>query len=143
MQWYAYARNPFGESTYAGGRGDVGRALDDMEEVAAGMPILMTEFGMPSSTVLNGSEELQAEFVRELLPELRRRRDGILLASWWMLHDLADDVVEAFTQQFWSTAPEVAQGPDMREYLRTSGLYRSDGSAKPGVAAWKEALGGV
>ncbi|MGV3618662.1 MAG: hypothetical protein ACO1SV_25345 [Fimbriimonas sp.] len=106
-------------------RTQVPKDLDAMAAFAGSKPLLVTEAGAPSGTVIGSSEAAQAEFIETLLPEVRRRKIPYVNLVW--MNDVGDAEVAKFTGYYGSAAPE------FKDFLGTLGLRRADGKPKP---AW-------
>jgi hypothetical protein len=110
----------------------VPKDLDAMAAFAAGKPLLVTEAGAPSGTAIGSSEAAQAEFIRTLLPEARRRKIPYVNLVW--MNDVGDAEVAKFTAYYGFSEPE------FKDFLATLGLRHADGKPKPAWIALEKTL---
>lgn len=136
MTCYAFGRDPFGGEPYRPTWS--ARRVDEMLAVAGGVPIVITEFAMPTSPLLGGSEELQSDFLRTFVAALRSHPGSFIAAMWWVMHDLDRAHAEQLTASVFGNLPGgVSQTPEFREYLRTLGLFDRDGQPKASADVWR------
>ncbi|MBI4612818.1 MAG: STAS domain-containing protein [Planctomycetes bacterium] len=109
-----------------------------MDELADGLPVYVTEIGMPTSAEIGGSEELQARFVRDVLAEVSRNPRRLAALLWFDLHDLSEETARQLGDAIFGRSARAPGRKEFQEMFRTLGLYRSDGSEKPAVMAWIE-----
>jgi hypothetical protein len=101
--------------------------IDALVALAAGKPLWLMETGYPSEGC-NADEAGQTRFATELVAAMQRHHPAIALVSWTFFTDLSQDQVSAMTTYY---------GVDddcFARYLRTLGLRRIDGTAKPALA---------
>jgi hypothetical protein len=84
----------------------------DMEK-----PIFILECGCPTSSLLNGSEEHQAEFMTEVFNAWDEQYSRIKLVYFFMLHDWSQETVDELAVYYNLEGVE-----EFTEYLRTLGL---------------------
>jgi hypothetical protein len=109
-------------------RAQVPKDLDAMAAFAGTKPLLITEAGAPSGAVVGSSEAAQADFVRTLLPEVRKRKIPYVNLVW--MHDVGEGAVAKFADYYGSTDPA------FRDFLGTLGLRGHEGKPKPAWSAF-------
>jgi Secretion system C-terminal sorting domain len=102
---------------------------DDMDK-----PIYVVECGCPTSSLLGGSEEHQAEFVSEMFTAWDEHYDKIKLMYFFMLHDWSQSVVDELAIYYNLEGVE-----QFTEFLRTLGLrtWEGDGTDKLGMERYR------
>ena len=110
----------------------VPRDLTIMTQYADAKPLLLTEVGAPSGTIIGSSEAAQAEFVRTMLAEVRERKIPYVNFVW--MHDVGDAAATGFTKYYGST------DAGFKDFLATLGLRGADGKPKPAWNALAEGL---
>jgi len=100
-----------------------------MVALARGRPVILQEVGYPSSPVLSSSEADQAQFVSTVFDAWQAQGATIPFLNFFLLHDLTDATVNDLLG-YYGLPPD----PNFFAFLRTLGLRRVDGSAKP---AWQ------
>ncbi len=94
-----------------------------MVDVSLGKPLIMQEWGYPSSTSLGSSERKQAEFIYNSLVELEKQGPGKFpFVSFFKYKDWSTAHVQAITGQ--------APGQPFFEFMGSLGLNKNDGSPK-------------
>ncbi|MBT3316264.1 MAG: hypothetical protein HN390_16815 [Anaerolineae bacterium] len=119
---------------------EIGDYLDRMIALADGTPIVITETGWSTATLLEGSEEGQAEYTRQLFAALSERRDEIGFVSWFALHDpkpesCAEDIYSFFEP---GTEPTGEFMEAFKTFICYFGLRQSDGTPKVAWDVWVE-----
>lgn len=94
-------------------------------------PIYVMEAGYQSATTCASSEALQAAFVSCLFAAWDQHADRIPAVNYLWLHDRPETQIEEFSGYYGSWDPR------FREYLRTLGMRRHDGTDKPAFAQFK------
>ena len=113
---------------------DFERLVKRLIRLAKGKTIALQNAGWSTSKTDNGSDEEQVEFIRQLYRVLYQYRDKIEYAAIGGLYDHDPSVVgPAFKAQF-SHYPE-AFVDRIIDSMCHSGLFRNDGTPKPG---WEE-----
>jgi len=107
---------------------DAAADFDRLIAAAANKPILLQEFGLPSSELRGSSEALQAKFVGSVMAAWETRMASIPFISYIWMHDLDPNLVEVLVKYYQGDSLE-----GFREFLATLGLRRADGTPK---AAW-------
>lgn len=105
---------------------------EDLATLVASHPgqrIGILEAGYPSSTALGSSEELQAEFVRQVFRAWDDYAAEIPLLNFTWLTDASDGAVHGWAEYYG------LQDERFVAYLATLGLRRSDGTPKPALDA--------
>lgn len=132
-----YGDAGLGHSTTDGARPveTMADVVANMEAVAGGKPLLLLEVGAATRGPA-GTEETQAERVHQLFDVLEASdRDRIEAAMWLGPYDWPEDFMRGWlADQF----PTMAEHEGFFLYLTSLGLCRSDGTPKPGLAAWRE-----
>jgi hypothetical protein len=102
---------------------------DDLEK-----PIYFVECGSPTSSVLNSSEQHQADFVTAMFESWDEHYDQIKLVYFFMLHDWSQEFVDELAVYY-----GLPGNVPFTEYLRTLGLrnYAGDGSDKLGMERFR------
>lgn len=121
---------------------EIGAYLDKMIALAGDTPVVITETGWSTAALLEGSEEGQAEYARQLFAALDERRAEIGFVSWFALHDPKP---ESCTEDIYSffepgAEPEGEFMEAFETFICYFGLRQSDGTPKEAWAVWvKEA----
>jgi hypothetical protein len=115
---------------------EIGGYLDRMLDLVGDTPVVITETGWSTATELDGSEEGQAEYVREFFSALDERRERIGFVSWFAMHDPTPESCErdGFTFFEPGTEPSGEYMDAFVTFICYFGLRHSDGTPKP---AWK------
>ena len=118
---------------------EIGSYLDRMLTLAGDTPIVITETGWSTAVELEGSEEGQAEYVRQLFAALAERQEKIGFVSWFDLHDSLQATCESDALTFFEpgTEPDEESMQAFVTFLCHFGLRFSDGTPKQ---AWEEWL---
>ncbi len=103
--------------------------IDALVDLAAGKPLWLMETGYPSEGC-NASENGQRDFAMALTKAVDRHKGSIALMSWTFLTDLPQEKVDELTTYYG------VPGDCFARYLRSLGLRRIDGSAKPAMAVF-------
>lgn len=98
-----------------------------MLKIAANRPLLLQEIGYPSSAECGSSEATQAQFVHEVFEQMSQHGLQIPLGSFFLESDCTGAQLDLFTGYYGLS------NTTFREFLRTLGLRRADGTPKP---AW-------
>ena len=119
---------------------EIGDYLDRMIALAGDTLVVITETGWSTATLLEGSEEGQAEYNRQLFAALDERRDKIGFVSWFALHDpkpesCAEDIYSFFEP---GTEPEGEFMEAFETFICYFGLRQSDGTPKAAWNVWVE-----
>ena len=119
---------------------EIGDYLDRMVTLAEGTPIVITETGWSTAPELDGSEEDQAEYVRQLFAALSERREEIGFVSWFVLHDPQPESCESDALTFFEPGTEPDLNSDSMQAFVTFicyfGLRHSDGTPKQAWDVW-------
>ncbi len=109
--------------------GDVAKML----AASQGKPLVMQEWGYPSSTVLGSSEDLQADFLTLSLEEIGKQGPSkFLLVSFFKYRD--------WSPAFSATLTGQAPGQPFYEFMSTLGLKRNDGTPKKAFVVLTQAI---
>ncbi len=119
---------------------EIGDYLDRMLTLAGDTPVVITETGWSTAALLEGSEEGQAEYTRQLFAALDERREKIGFVSWFALHDPKP---ESCTEDIYSffepgTEPEGEFMEAFETFICYFGLRQSDGTPKAAWNVWVE-----
>jgi hypothetical protein len=119
---------------------EIGEYLDRMVALAGDTPVVITETGWSTATLLEGSEEGQAEYTRQLFAALDERRDKIGFVSWFALHDpkpesCAEDIYLFFEP---GTEPAGEFMEAFETFICYFGLRQSGGAPKEAWDVWVE-----
>jgi len=105
--------------------------LAAMRDRNPGKPIALQEVGYSSSPTNGSSDSLQADMVRRFRSAMAgATRDRLLFGSWFLYTDLSAAQVDTLIAYYGF------ETPGFRAYLGNLGLRHSDGTPKPGWAAW-------
>jgi hypothetical protein len=119
---------------------EIGDYLDRMVALAEGTPVVITETGWSTALELDGSEEGQAEYVRQLFMALSERREEIRFVSWFVLHDPQPESCESDALTFFEPGTEPDLNSDSMQSFVTFicyfGLRHSDGTPKQAWEVW-------
>ncbi len=105
-------------------------ALPSMVEAAAGLPVVIQEIGYPSSVLIAGSEQDQAEFISNTFDAWAMEGDKIPFLSFWLMYDTPQAELEEETVQ-----RKPAEPARFKAFRGSLGLRRSDGTPKPAWSA--------
>jgi hypothetical protein len=95
-------------------------------------PIHFFQLGYPSSKLLNSSEELQAQFIREVFAAWDSYAEQIVFIEFTWLHDISSEAV-AFNEDYYGFKNEA-----FAAFLGTLGLRSSSGVDKLAFIALRE-----
>jgi hypothetical protein len=112
---------------------DVSRDFARMRTAAAGQPILVQEFGYPTSALNDSSPQRQAEFIAAVFDELMARPTAYIAANFLFMSDLSDKVVDGFGGYYGLT-----DSSRFKAYLKTLGLFDDQGQPKPGWTTFRD-----
>jgi hypothetical protein len=114
--------------------------LEGVKDVVPGKPYVIIETGWSSSTLLNSSEEKQAEFTEAYFDFIRANTTDAEFVKWWGLNDGKDCTEGA--ESFLTEHPELKDDDSFmvpfKEYLCSLALKRSDGTPKKAWLVWRE-----
>ncbi|NOY99846.1 MAG: hypothetical protein GXP40_11725 [Chloroflexi bacterium] len=116
----------------------IGEYMDRMLDLAGGTPVAIVETGWSTAPELDGSEQGQAEYVRQVFAALAERRERIRFVSWFVLHDSRRETCEDNALTFFEpgTEPDPAAMDAFVTFICYFGLRRADGTPKPGWDVW-------
>jgi hypothetical protein len=95
-----------------------------LAELYEGRTLILLEAGYPSGELCGGSEERQAEFIRQIFSAWDRHADQLELVSFTWPTDLPESAVTSF-QEYYGVAT-----PCFAEMLGSLGLRRRAGSGR-------------
>jgi len=114
--------------------------LDGVKDIVPGKPYAIIETGWSSSTLLNSSEERQAEFAKEFFSFIKSNETEAEFVKWWGLHDGKNCTDGA--RSFLTEMPELENNTQFMapftEYLCSLGLKRYDGTPKKAWEVWQK-----
>ncbi len=118
----------------------IGEYMDRMLDLAGDTPMAIVETGWSPASELDGSEEGQAEYVRQVFAALDERRERILFVSWFDMHDSRRQTCEQQALTFFEpgTEPGPAAMDAFVTFICYFGLRRADGTPKPGWDVWAQ-----
>jgi hypothetical protein len=118
------------------------RYFERILDLAGETPLAFAEIGWNTAETLSGSEQDQAEFVREAFRLLSINRDRIEFMAWFNMHDIDLETASQSALSFIpANAPLIQDQVFMRDFvdfLTYLGLRESDGTPKPGWFAFIE-----
>ncbi|MCD4792266.1 MAG: T9SS type A sorting domain-containing protein [Bacteroidales bacterium] len=112
---------------------DVFDDIQDLLFAAESKQIIIKESGLPSSSMLNSSETLQAQFVEELFLQTMDI-DQIEIVGWDFLADYDKASVD-----YWVNFQQIYT-PEFRFYMETLGLTDTLGNQKPAYNTYLQML---
>jgi hypothetical protein len=136
---YVQGRVPFMTEGFRPGKGFVDELLERARGLAGEKGVILT-VTMPTSPAAGGSEDLQAEFVTELIDAFRALSWPYLILNWGQLFDRTEDEVRLVGDLLYNDFGGLAGLRVFQRYLATGGLFRLDGTPKKAVAALRSAL---
>lgn len=129
---------------YDGPTDGFGEVLDAMMAQSGETPFIVVENGWATSATLGGSEESQAEYIRNGFQALEARRGAVERLIWYGLHDGERQLCEqgglSFFEQGFDPGTLGESWEAFVEYLCTLGMRNFDGSPKLGWQAFQEEL---
>ncbi len=126
---FIYTYYPIDERGHATGPGAPAEVLSRMVELAGGRPAVVQEIGTTSAPLVGGSEADQAEFLRLLFAAWAAIDPARMpFVSVFHLTDFSAEFVD-FLAAFYG----VPDSEEVKAFLGSLGLRRSDGTPKP---AW-------
>ena len=99
-----------------------------------GRPVVLREVGFPTSHILNGSEEKQAEFIGHVFEAWKGTNGRMPFLSYFALHDLSEQIGKSMLG-YYNAPPSAIK---MKEFLCSLGLRKADGTPKLGWKAFVE-----
>ena len=112
---------------------DIQNNISDLLIAADSKPIIIKESGIPSSTLLNSSETIQAQFVEELFRQTMNINQ-IEIVGWDFLADYDQTSVD-----YWVNFQQIYT-PEFRAYIETLGLMDTLGNQKPAYNTYLQML---
>lgn len=112
---------------------DIENNITDLLIAADNKPVIIKESGLPSSTLLNSSETIQAQFVEELFRQTMNI-DQIEIVGWDFLADFDKERVD-----YWVNFQQIYT-PEFRAYTETLGLMDTLGNQKPGYDVYLQMM---
>ncbi|UCB46103.1 MAG: hypothetical protein JSV25_01380 [Spirochaetota bacterium] len=110
--------------------------FNEMFKTYEGIKIGIVETGW-SSGGKNGDYDKQVEFVKRYYRVLNENRDQIEFASWFILHDLSDDVNKMVASSF-GIRGDNKWAKEFLNWQGSLGIIENDGTEKPAWKTWKE-----
>ncbi|MEA3479935.1 MAG: T9SS type A sorting domain-containing protein [Bacteroidota bacterium] len=112
---------------------DIQNNITDLLIAADGKPVIIKESGLPSSTLLNSSETIQAQFVEELFRQTININQ-IEIVGWDFLADY-----DKATVDYWVNFQQIYT-PEFRAYIETIGLMDTLSNQKPAYNTYLQML---
>lgn len=112
---------------------DMSQIISDLVNAAEGKPIIIKEAGLPSSTITNSSEQLQAHFAEELFRNTIDI-DQIKIVGWDFLADYNQETID-----YWVNFQQI-HTPEFRAYIGSLGLLDTLGNPKPAYSSYLNKL---
>lgn len=109
--------------------------LRRMVSLAGGRPVVVQEIGYPTASVLNSSEQQQADFLRNVFDEWAAIGGSIPFLNIFVLHDLTPDTCATIAAR--EGKPDNAA---LQAFLCSVGLRQQDGTPKLG---WQAVVDGA
>lgn len=129
LTYYPLEGNGFFPRSPATVAGDVIKML----AASTGKPLVLQEWGYPSSAALGSSEDTQAEFMTLSLQEISKQGPSkFLLVSFFKYRD--------WSPAFTTTLTGQSVGQHFYEFMSSLGLKRNDGTAKKAFAILTQAI---
>jgi hypothetical protein len=114
--------------------------FNNMFKEFKGIEIGIVETGW-SSSGRNGSYDNQVEFVKRYSRVLDEQSDQIEFASWFILHDLSDDVNRMVASSF-GIEGDNKWVKEFLDWQGSLGIIENDGTEKPAWGTWKKYITG-
>lgn len=116
----------------------IGEYLDRLLELSGDTPVAIVETGWSTDLELDGSEEEQSEYVRQVFEAFAERREKFIFLAWFVLHDMT---LESCHEQGLTFIPPDWEMTDadmeiFARFLCFFGLREVDGSPKPAWEIW-------
>jgi hypothetical protein len=114
--------------------------LEGAKNIVPGKPYVILETGWSSSTLLNSSEDRQAEFAEAYFDFIRANTTEAEFVKWWGLNDGKDctEPARSFLTDMPYLENDTAFMTPFKEYLCSLALKRSDGTPKKAWRVWQE-----
>jgi hypothetical protein len=116
--------------------------LNRILELADDTPVALAEIGWNTAENLEGSQEDQAEFVREAFRLLDQHKEQILFLSWFSLHDTLPE------NSYQAALTFIPEGSHLRgdeafmavfvDFINYLGLFENDGTPKQAWLVFQE-----
>ncbi len=106
--------------------------LDHLLERMTGKQVMLEETGYATGAACQGSEQAQAEFVKEIFKAWDRHPDQLECICFLWLSDIPPALAQQTAVDYGVTGTPVETA--FVEFIRTLGLRTSEGVAKPGLA---------
>ncbi|HBH06455.1 MAG TPA: hypothetical protein DDX92_07615 [Flavobacteriales bacterium] len=115
---------------------DMPLVISELINAADGKPVIIKEAGLPTSPLSNSSEQLQAEFAKELFRNTIDI-DQIELVGWDFLADYDQAAID-----YWVNFQQIYT-PEFRAYIGSLGLLDTLGNPKPAYSSYINMLDSV
>lgn len=116
--------------------------LDRILDLAGDTPVALAEIGWNTAGSLEGNQEDQALFVREVFRLLAKHRERIEFFSWFALHDHLLNNTYEFALSFIPHRPDLAEDEAFMtvfvDFLNYMGLREVDGTPKEAWGVFQE-----
>lgn len=111
----------------------VGPDISSMVDISMGKPVVIQEWGYPSSTLLGSSEAMQADFILQSLVELQKQGNARFpFVSFFKYRDWSSAHATALTNQ--------SAGQPFFEFMSSIGMKRNDGTSKEALGVITAAI---
>lgn len=132
---WVFTYYPLGANFNPLGPAAVTTAFPKMVDLAGGKPVVIQETGYPSSSLLKSSEKDQADFVTNAFNAWVKVGERISFIDFWLMHELTQSQCNELASYY-----GMPQNEELKAYLCSVGLRRSDGTPKP---AWQALIEGA
>lgn len=130
---YILTYYPLGLQFVTRGAGAPTGDFPKMLALAGSRPLILQEVGLPSSELLGGSEQQQADFVTNVFAAWQAAGGRIPFLNFFLLHDFTPAICDDLAQYY-----GLSSDVNFRAYLCSLGLRRADGTPKLGWKAFTD-----
>jgi hypothetical protein len=109
--------------------------FDKMRAVASGRKVILQEIGYPSSSLNESSQDLQAQFYRDVFQAMRQNRDFVEAGNFFLLGDLSDKFVKDLAGFYGMPNQKV-----FLAFLQTLGMFDMQGQPKKSWAVFSSEM---
>lgn len=115
---------------------DISSDMNTLLLKAGSKPVIIKECGFPSSTLVNSSDSIQANFTREIFLQTMNKPQ-IVGVEWQFLADFSSSLVN-----YWASFYQI-NSAEFKGYIGSLGLMDSVGVAKPAYSVFLQMMDSV